>query len=91
MRPLFGGRTAADALRAKLIAGLLIPGCPQCPAPPGAWCDPHAPPPRWMSRIDRDPPRFLCNARVVLAARSGHVNRKLLVAQYDGGTLPDGL
>lgn len=77
--------------REELVAGLLIPGCAECPARSGAWCDPVHPPPAELVRVDRDPPHVVHSTRLAAAVDSGHVPRSLLIAQFAGGQLPSGL
>lgn len=76
--------------RARMVAGLLTPACPDCEAAPGAWCDYMSYPPAEMIRVDR--PAYVVHATRTMAAVAGqHVNRRTLAAQFAGGPLPAGL
>lgn len=75
--------------RDRLLAGLRKPGCDDCPAKPGEWCDPMFPPPAEMTRWDRNPPLVLHSSRVAAAVRGGHVRLDLVIAQFADGPVPD--
>lgn len=83
-----GRRHAQQHARGLLVAGLLKPGCRDCPATSGSWCDPLHQPPAEMCRVDRDPPHLVHSSRIGDAVADGHVSRGLLIAQFAGGTLP---
>lgn len=86
------GKAARDELRrARLVTGLLAPGCGDCPARPGEWCDYLVSPPAQFVRVDRNPPHVIHSSRVIAAVETDRVSRHLLIAQFDGGELPAGL
>lgn len=74
--------------RELLVAGLLTPACRECPAASGDWCDPLHQPPAEMCRVDRSPPHLIHSSRLGDAVLGGHVSRRVLIAQFAGGTLP---
>ena len=86
-----GGKHARQRARDVLTAGLIVPDCSDCPAVSGTWCDPAAEPPAQMVRVDRAPLHVVHSSRLADAVRGGHVSRRLLIAQFDGGPLPSGL
>lgn len=86
-----GEKHARQRARDLLTTGLIVPGCQDCPAVSGVWCDPAHEPPAEMVRVDRRPLHIVHSSRLVAAVRDGHVSKRLLIAQFGGGPLPAGL
>ena len=75
--------------RARLVARLLVPACPDCPANPGRWCDPAYR--GGLSRIGSRPEHYIHDTRLAAAVHGGWADRGTVTAQYGTGPLPAAL
>lgn len=74
--------------RTALVARLLVPPCPDCPANPGRWCDTGFA--GEAVRIGSRPPRHVHASRLAAAIAGGWASYSAVAAQF-AGPLPAAL
>lgn len=83
---------ARRARRRQWLNALLISlGCHICPAPAGDGCDCGHDDSELLVLLDRDPPLFAHVPRIARVIAGRPTIRRLVLAQFDEGQVPDGL